>query len=340
MNYKEKYEKILKMKEDNTEELLCKSSKLKELLNEISKNNKEEDLINKIKYEILMLRNKCTYKENYNIDIILKDLEIEPIINKIKDENSLIEFSKLLDIFSGMIYGKDQLDVILKEKIKHSTIISSKEQILDSHFRVVAVLDNISNEDIFLKNKNYNDHLIYILSECLLSLSVVLNIVINSYVVRHKDKIELDLREILKDSAFIKPENFESYIKMFCLYLIDNDIETALQKCIPLLENSLKYICEINGISPYRLKNSKNDLEKTIDETNMFGYILNNLLKDIIPEDIVFNLLALFDSVIGFNIRNNISHGLWDSDDYDTTINHYALFFILFLCCRLKKVNT
>ena len=71
-----------------------------------------------------------------------------------------------------------------------------------------------------------------------------------------------------------------------------------------IIISSIVLICLIS-ISIYLI--FAHSLEKNIDETNMFGYILNNLLKDIIPEDIVFNLLALFDSVIGFNIRNNIS---------------------------------
>lgn len=337
MTYNEKFNIIKNNNKRDNHTLFMKVNDLKELLLEIPKD--EINLIEEIKTEIMKTQ-KLIDKDS---DLIIHKFDITNIvkdaINKVQNDDSTQELFNILNYFSSIIFKKEEIEKKIEFYFEHllSMRIAGVEKI-DENNRTIYILEPLTEEDILNKNEKYNHYLEHILIEEIEFIAQIINHIINNYIIRHKNNIENDIKSLLYGSLFFDESNFESYVKTFKFLLYDNDIETSVQKLIPLLENSTKYICEQNNINPYRLKCSKKDNEKFSEESNMFGYLWKlDLFKHLFGEVIVFNILAIFDSKYGANLRNVNSHGSLSKEGYGSIIHYYAIIFVFWLCVYYKK---
>ena len=90
-------------------------------------------------------------------------------------------------------------------------------------------------------------------------------------------------------------------------YFVNDKFEEAFSLIIPQVEASVRRLASLIN-API----SKVNLDGTEDYNTLSSILDNDVFKDAIDEDIIFNLKLLFDNKIGLNLRNNFSHGLID----------------------------
>ena len=95
------------------------------------------------------------------------------------------------------------------------------------------------------------------------------------------------------------------------------------------------------------LKNAIREMAKTLDiltdkfdnkgiqEYLSLGSIINKLEdSELLEEDLIFNLRLFYAGELGYDMRNNVAHGLLSDDELDCSIQSMAVWwYTLRLCC-------
>lgn len=100
---------------------------------------------------------------------------------------------------------------------------------------------------------------------------------------------------------------------------------TATHLLIPQLENSLRYILKNEGI----ITSKTEDIQDS--------YLLHEVLRipqlsTILSSDLVFNLKGLLIERMGYNLRNDLFHGLLDDNQLASPVFAYCWWLILHIC--------
>lgn len=131
-----------------------------------------------------------------------------------------------------------------------------------------------------------------------------------------------DIKEICQLSSIVPNDRLELISK--ALYLgFQNDFQTSIYLLSPQVENIIRQILKANNTSTTHIDKNNNQTENG----------LSTLLdlpetKDILNEDTLFTLKALFTSQLGPNLRNNIAHGLFNDQESHSQEVIYAWWFI------------
>lgn len=137
----------------------------------------------------------------------------------------------------------------------------------------------------------------------------------------HNLRLE-DFFHLTQVSPFI-PEDRSRDIARGLYYGYDGDFFTSLHLLAPQIEHIIRY----------HLKNS--DVKTTMTEDGIETELsLNALLKKdetktVFSDALVIELKTIFTHPSGFNIRNDIAHGLVSSNDYNQVGFFYAWYFLL-----------
>lgn len=137
----------------------------------------------------------------------------------------------------------------------------------------------------------------------------------------HNLRLE-DFFHLTQFSPFI-PEDRSSDIARGLYYGYDGDFFTSLHLLAPQIEHIIRY----------HLKNS--EIRTTMIEEGVETELsLNALLKKeetikVFDEGLIIELKTIFTHPSGFNIRNDIAHGLVGSNSYDQIGFFYAWYFLL-----------
>lgn len=137
--------------------------------------------------------------------------------------------------------------------------------------------------------------------------------------------VETDIDELCHLINKNKPEFIEqSQILLWCkgiLAGLNNDFITAASILTPQFEHALHNIAELDKGELYSLE-SKHELSPTL------GPVMK-LLKDVLNNEIYFEIDSFLQGEIGVNFRNNLSHGLFIPDDID-----YYGSYLWWLCLK------
>ena len=137
----------------------------------------------------------------------------------------------------------------------------------------------------------------------------------------HNLRLE-DFFHLTKLSSFI-PEDRSRDIAKGLYFGYDGDVLTSLHLLAPQIEHIVRY----------HLKNS--DVKTTMIEDGVETELsLNALLKKeetktVFHEALIIELKTIFTHPSGFNIRNDVAHGLVSSDNYNQVGFFYAWYFLL-----------
>ena len=338
---RKEYQKINRLKENNQNDLVCKIQRYKELFGKFKTPYSKEDtrLINLIKNRIKILQDKIEIKPT-TLGTIDYTKEINYFKNKLIN-NKYFPNKLLYTIYFCNFCFLDEKDIdnYIKYFLKNSVTFGwFPFELWDKNNRTNAKFLGININDFKEKNETYYNYMSYFLTSLSNKQGFIIKALITEYSkITDNEIIKQELKDLLINSKFIKPENLDSYVNAFYQLIANDDIETCLQKLSSLLENSLKYICENNKINPYKIKTSKKEKENLVESSNMFGFLISlDKIKKILGKDVCFNIKYLFDDGYGINIRNNIAHGIWDSNDYKNNTNYYAAIYILWLCIGYK----
>ncbi|MCD8525467.1 MAG: DUF4209 domain-containing protein [Gammaproteobacteria bacterium] len=132
------------------------------------------------------------------------------------------------------------------------------------------------------------------------------------------------LQQFVDQSCIVPQTRRKQWIKAI-LFGLQGDFDTALHLLIPQLENGLRLLLEFHGESVWNVDNktglhSEKSLMQLLDMPTMI---------QLFGEDIVFHLKCLLTEKTGFNIRNEISHGLAEEAELSSQYAAYAWWLIL-----------
>ena len=131
------------------------------------------------------------------------------------------------------------------------------------------------------------------------------------YIVLKKIKNKYpNIEEYLIDlisNTYLLSEGGKRIVSKGISYFVNDKFEEAFSLIIPQVEASVRRLSSLVN-TPI----SKVNPDGTEDYNTLSSILDNDIFRDSIDEDIIFNLKLFFDNKIGLNLRNNFSHGLID----------------------------
>lgn len=147
---------------------------------------------------------------------------------------------------------------------------------------------------------------------------------------------ETDIREIVENSIIVPEDRREAYIKGL-MAGFSGDFITALYILIPQVENSIRELAIECGEPVYNLN------EDGIEESKTMHAVLElKGVEEKLDADFLLALKTIFCSKFGFNMRNNIAHGLLSDNQFQSYNALYTWWFILKMCymfCGKLRIN-
>lgn len=142
-----------------------------------------------------------------------------------------------------------------------------------------------------------------------------------------------DLISLVSDNPFIPPGREQIFAQGLHAGLIGNLIVSA-HLLIPQIENSLRYLLSSHGFVASKLD------KDGIQEERQLGELLSSPeIEEILGEDMVFSLQGLLTERYGTNLRNVVSHGLLDSDNFNSLEVIYFWWLTLYLSALCKVIS-
>ena len=127
-------------------------------------------------------------------------------------------------------------------------------------------------------------------------------------------------------NGVVPKDRKEAYIKGL-MSGFSGDFMTALYILIPQVENSIRELAIQCGEPVYNLN------ENGIEELKTMHAILElDGVKEKLDDDFLLSLKTIFCSKFGFNMRNNIAHGIFSDKDFNSYEALYTWWFILRMC--------
>lgn len=150
--------------------------------------------------------------------------------------------------------------------------------------------------------------------------------IIPSLDILHRDHrvTERFFEELVASSALVPSGRERMFVKgLFCGY--DYDFESAMYILAPQVEHLVRVFLKMRGVNTIVVR------EGVEDEMSLNALVETEEIKHFFGEKIVFNIRMLFCEPLGANIRNDVAHGLADSEDGNSLCFAYAWWFILHL---------
>ncbi len=242
-------------------------------------------------------------------------------------------FNEAIQYFTGLIQtvSISEYEAAAKENFQKTPIMAmmpSTHYALDG--RVVAQVPGLSlsasdgsNENKltieYQKLKIFSHHV---------SLVVQARVIPALHIILLEHRLSRRLIQSLCEQSPIVPEGRERLIANALWMGFEFDFASAIHLLCPQIEHLVRVHLKTNGVITAKLENgietenSLSSILKLEEATAVFG------------EDLVFELQALFSKVLGFNLRNEVSHGLLSDDAASGHASVYAWWLVLKLVIR------
>ena len=284
--------------------------------------NTEQSLTN-IQHKITQTGNKMMGGLQ-KISIPLNDIErlrcisIKHVKNKQSLEEALVCFIGVHN-YGGYQKMLEQTENIINQsilgRIIPSTTISSDGRVIA---RIEALNSDGSNRDIVLFQKAIKDFFICIeLAVCGCILPALGQIHQEHHITREF------LIELCRQSAIV-PEKREMLLGNALYYGFQNDFATSIHLLAPQVENMIRQLFKKHPITT-----TTTDKDGIEHEIGLSSLVDKKEAKDILGEDLWFELQAVFTSSLSANLRNMVGHGLLDDETSQSINSVYAWWMIL-----------
>lgn len=195
--------------------------------------------------------------------------------------------------------------------------------------RTIARIPSVSS------NNSASDDELIIYSKINEIFNFNLSIIVNGTLIPALDQIIMEHR-ITKDDmealcfySSIIPRSYNSSIANALWYGFERDFRTAIYLLCPQIENIIRQKLKSTGV------NTTITDENGITQEVGMGTLLNfDSATDLLGENLVFELKAIFTEALGPNLRNNIAHGLLDDDSSNSEACVYAWWLVLKIIYR------
>jgi len=158
------------------------------------------------------------------------------------------------------------------------------------------------------------------------ALSVIINAVRLQMTIEHKFELR-DFMELTTNHPFIPPGRELIFSRGFQVGF-QGDFLQAIHLLIPQVESSLRYLLNHQGVVTSRLSS-----EGIQEEMDLNALLEIPKLKEILGEDLIFDLQGSLTSRFGSNFRNLMAHGLLDQQAFYSHTAIYIWWMLLRLCC-------
>ena len=247
--------------------------------------------------------------------------------------NTLINYLKVLDKEEALCYFAIFIPLPQKERVEKKTLedrgilnVIFPTAILGHDGKLIAKNRNIWNdkEEIDEQAKNNKlEHRVGMEMDFVAQTIVgnAFEYIRTNYVIEEKD-----IRDIVAKSVIVPNDRKESYSKGL-LAGFTGDFITALSILVPQIENAVRCLAIECGEPVYNIN------EEGMEEIKTMHAVLElEGIKDCLDEDLLLALKTIFCSKFGFNIRNNIAHGIFSDNFFQSFKALYVWWFALKFC--------
>lgn len=182
-------------------------------------------------------------------------------------------------------------------------------------------LDGKNRDEVILKNaiKNFGIHIHLAVKGCILP---ALNQIQEEHIFP-KDFL-VDLCKL----SDIVPEKREIIVANALYQGFEGDFRSAIHLLAPQVENMIRQLLKRNRLVTTHTKNS-------IEEENGLSSLVSIVgAREILGDDLWFELQAVFTDSLSANLRNEVGHGLLDDDTSNSLYSIYAWWMVLRLVVR------
>ena len=248
---------------------------------------------------------------------------INQSINHVKGKNTAFE---TILYFSGVChYGFENILKLAEELVNNYIIYL---------FKTTSVsLDGRKISEISPLNYDNKDKIIF--KAAIKNFPIYMNISTNGCIIPALEQIKNEytfsrelIIQICKDSSLV-PEKREILVSNALYHGFEGDFGTAIYLLAPQVENMIRQLLKQNRI--VTTHTDKNGIEH---EMGLSSLVNIKGVREILGDDLWFELQAVFTDSLSANLRNEVGHGLLDDETSNSSYSVYAWWMILRLIVR------
>jgi hypothetical protein len=151
----------------------------------------------------------------------------------------------------------------------------------------------------------------------------------------HRRKFDVTpyVEELVQNSYFVPTSRKKAFITGL-LAGYNYDFISAVSILIPQVENAIRCLAEKCGDVVYNIDDDGLEEAKTMDAVMKLP-----CLNDCIDETIMFHIQTVFTSKFGYNIRNEVAHGLFEDSEFSSLQMFFVWWFILKICFEFSRID-
>jgi hypothetical protein len=266
------------------------------------------------------MKNMHTFEHKTDITKIVNSIEKSLI--KLNKEESLCFFAYHIPI----LRVNELYKMTMEEAKRHPLKQLFPDALLDNNGKLRAIIPPMTNVEIkqndpvLLANMERKAYMYY---------QVYGDALVKNTLHLIKSRFEFtmsDIEKIIEGSIFVPHNRKVAYVRGL-LAGFNNDYITALSILVPQVENSIRHLAVLCGDVIYNLN------EQGYEELKTMNAILElPHLKDDLHPNILFNLKAIFTSKYCYNMRNEVSHGTLNDNEFSSIDTLYVWWFIFNIC--------
>jgi hypothetical protein len=250
----------------------------------------------------------------------------EHSVNHVKDKQTA--FESLL-YFSGVSSCNfENIWKSTENNINNSPISSllGKTSVSSDGRQISSIppLNSNNRDEVILKNaiKNFGIHMHLVVEGCILP-------ALEQIQQEHLFPKEF-LIQLCKFSSIV-PEKREILVANALYQGFEGDFRSAIHLLAPQVENMIRQLLKRNRLVTTHTENS-------IEEEKGLSSLVSRA-RNILGDDLWFELQAVFTDSLSANLRNEVGHGLLDDDTSNSLYSVYAWWMILRLVVRNIKIS-
>lgn len=286
--------------------------------------NSENDL----KRVILKLEKRQKQFADSMLTIRTKPIDISEAVEQMKVH---IESASLVEAIRFLAYGLFDLENKgeIEEKLKrdsgnYSFLNLLTKGYIDKNGRTVGIVPSI-------QEATENDMEIICRDYARTNYTISVDAFVQRYLHMMNQKFELNestLRFIVDNNIFVPQDRQGAFLKGL-IAGFNFDYLTSMSVLMPQVENAIRVMARKLDILTDKFDN------EGIQEYLSLGSIIDRLEdSELLEEDLIFNLRLFYAGELGYDMRNNVAHGLLSDDELDCSIQSMAVWwYTLRLCC-------
>jgi tetratricopeptide (TPR) repeat protein len=139
------------------------------------------------------------------------------------------------------------------------------------------------------------------------------------------------LRDLVAYAPIVPPDRRLLFLRGLAAGF-DYDFMTAVHFLVPQLENVLRLLLQSRGV-PTTIFDDGAEIERDLGKL-----LYEKRLEEILPKGLIFELQCFLVDRSGGNFRNQMAHGLFPDDAFESTDALYIWWLMLYLTLRLRPL--